>query len=126
MPADLGPEERVAWLEVVHQGETVPGLLTRADRGVLELIARQLPTWRECMRHVRAHGASLTVRDEKGGVKFLQQTPEMTVAIKLGGSLKALYSELGLTPAGRTRVQVPEAPAASDLDRFLARGTRGA
>ena len=126
MPADLGPDERAAWLEVVHQAETVPGLLTRADRGALELLARQVPLWRECMRHVREHGSSLIVRDEKGAVKFIQQTPEATLAIKLGASLKALFSEFGLTPAGRTRVQVPEAPAASDLDRFLAGGTRGA
>ena len=126
MPADLGPDERVAWLEVLRQGETVKGLITRADRGVLELLARQLPVWRACMAHAREHGSSLIVRDEKGGVRFLQQTPEMTIAIKLGLSLKTLYAELGLTPAGRTRVHVPEAPAASDLDRFLARGTRGA
>jgi len=125
MPADLGPEERAAWGETVRLLEAVPGLLTKADRGVLELVARQVPVWRECMRHVRAHGASLTVRDEKGGVKFLQQTPEMTVAIKLGAALKSLYAEVGLTPAGRTRVHATAAaPALDELEGYLANGGR--
>jgi P27 family predicted phage terminase small subunit len=118
-PADLSPPERAAWLEVVRELELVPGLLSKADRGVLELLARQVPVWRECMAHVRAHGSSLIVRDEKGSVKFLQTTPEATLAVKLGASLKALYAELGLTPAGRTRVDLAPAPVADALSTFL-------
>ena len=124
-PADLSETERAAWLEVVRELERVPGLCTRADRGVIELLARTLPVWRECMRHVREHGASLIVRDEKGAVKFLQQTPEMTIAIKLGASLKALYGELGLTPAGRTRVDLAPAPVADALSAFLQKRVNG-
>jgi P27 family predicted phage terminase small subunit len=118
-PADLSETERAAWLEVVRELERVPGLCTRADRGVVELLARTLPVWREAMRHVREHGGSLVVRDEKGVVKFLQQTPEMTIAIKLGASLKSLYAELGLTPAGRTRVDLAPVPVADALSTFL-------
>jgi P27 family predicted phage terminase small subunit len=118
-PADLSETEHAAWLEVVRELERVPGLCTRADRGVVELLARTLPVWREAMRHVREHGGSLVVRDEKGVVKFLQQTPEMTIAIKLGASLKSLYAELGLTPAGRTRVDLAPVPVADALSTFL-------
>lgn len=121
LPADLSETEHAAWLETVRALERVRGLLTKADGGVVELVARQVPVWRECMRHVRAHGASLIVRDEKGAVKFLQQTPEMTIAIKLGASLKSLYAELGLTPAGRTRVDLAPAPAKDALSTFLQR-----
>ena len=119
MPADLGETERAAWREVVRQAASVPGLLTKADRGVLELVARTLPVWREAMAHVRQHGGSLVVRDDKGAVKFLQTTPEMTIAIKLGASLKSWYAELGLTPAGRTRVDLAPAPVADALSTFL-------
>jgi P27 family predicted phage terminase small subunit len=121
LPTDLSETEHAAWLETVRALERVRGLLTKADGGVVELVARQAPVWRECMRHVREHGPSLVVRDEKGAVKFLQTTPEMTIAIKLGASLKALYAELGLTPAGRTRVDLAPVPATDELTTFLRR-----
>jgi len=123
-PADLGDSERAAWRETVAQLEQVPGLLTRAERGVVELVARTLPAWRDAMRHVRERGGSLTMRDDKGAIKFVQVTPEMTVAVKLGAQLKSLYAELGLTPAGRTRIHVPAVPAVDELTAFLAKGAR--
>lgn len=125
MPADLGPEERAAWRELVNLLLRVPGLLTRADKLALELGARTLPPWRAVMAHVRTHGPTLTVHDAEGRVRFVQTSPEMTAAIKLGAQLKSLYESLGLTPSGRSRIALPAAPAVSELDRFLA-GGRGA
>ena len=123
-PTDLSVAERAAWGETVALLAHVPGLLTRAERGVVELVARTLPPWRDAMRHVREHGGSMTMRDEKGVVRFVQVTPEMTIAIKLGAALKSLYAELGLTPAGRTRIHVPAAPVVDELTKFLAKGAR--
>ena len=125
-PADLGPEERAAWRELVNLLLRVPGLLTRADKPALELAARTVPIWRASMRELRDHGRVIVVKDEEGKVRFAQTNPEATLAVKLGAQLKSLYESLGLTPSGRSRIALPEAPAASELDRFLAGGRRGA
>jgi P27 family predicted phage terminase small subunit len=125
MPRDLGPLERQAWRETIRLLESCPGLLTRADRAVVELIARTLPAWRAAMAHVREHGGVVVARTEKGTVQFVQVSPEMTIAIKLGAALKSLYAELGLTPSGRSRLSVSPAAGPSELDRFLG-GKRGA
>lgn len=126
LPADLGPLERAAWWETVRQLEVVPNLLTRADRGVLELVARTLPLWRDAAAHVREHGSTVVARDDKGAIRFVQVSPQMQVVVKLGGALKALYAELGLTPAGRSRLQATPAAAPSALESFLGGGRRGA
>ena len=125
MPADLDATEAACWCGLVAELRVVPGLLTVADRGVLELAARLEPMFREAARHVRKHGSTLVVRDDRGAVKFTQQTPQMGTVIKVGAQLKTIYAELGLTPAGRTRVSVTPARPASKLQAFLG-GKHGA
>jgi P27 family predicted phage terminase small subunit len=100
IPADLSREERAAWRQLVREMQTVRGLLARADRGVLELVSRLTPMFREAARHVREHGSTVVARDEKGAVKFMQQSPQMQTVIKVSAQLKSLYAELGLTPSG--------------------------
>jgi P27 family predicted phage terminase small subunit len=109
IPRDLSPLERAAWREVVMQLETVPGLLTKADRGILELLARTVPIFRDAARHVRDHGSTLVARDERGVVKFVQTTPQAALTVKLGPQIRALYAEVGLTPSGRSRLSVTPA-----------------
>ena len=123
-PADLGPEERAAWREIVGLLVRVPGLLTQADKPSLELVARTLPIWRASMQHLREHGHVIVVKDDAGKVRFVQTSPEATLAVKLGAQLKSLYEALGLTPSGRSRIALPAAPAVDELSAFLAKGSR--
>jgi P27 family predicted phage terminase small subunit len=125
-PADLAPAEFEAWRGVVGELQTVPGLLTLADRGVLELVARTEPVYRDCSAHVREHGSTVVVRDDKGVVRFVQASPQAQLLIKLAAQLKSLYAELGLTPAGRSRLTVAPQKPTSKLDAFLKGGRRGA
>jgi P27 family predicted phage terminase small subunit len=118
MPADLSREERAAWRQLIRELQTVPGLLARADRGVLELAARMTPMFREAARHVRENGSTLVARDERGAVKFVQTTPQGQMVVKLGASLKTIFAELGLTPSGRSRLSVSAASGPSRLDAF--------
>jgi P27 family predicted phage terminase small subunit len=117
IPRDLSREERAAWRQLTTEMLTVPGLLARADRGVLELAARLAPMFRRAAIYVRDHGSTLEVLDDKGGVRFVQTRPEMTVVVKLSAQLKTIYTELGLSPSGRSRLSVtPETGAASWRD----------
>ena len=95
---------------------TRPSSLSRADRGVCELIARLEPMLRAAAIVVRAQGSTLTCLDKTGQVKFVQTRPEATFILKTAATLKGLYAELGLSPSGRCRVSLSPA---SKLDAFL-------
>ena len=78
MPADLDAAEAACWHGLVAELDTCPGLLSRADRGILELAARLEPIYRAAAAHVRQHGATVVARDDKGAVKFMQTSPQIT------------------------------------------------
>jgi P27 family predicted phage terminase small subunit len=103
----------VAWQGLVGELSTVPGLLMKADRGILELAARVEVQHRAAAAVVRDQGSTLIVRDAEGAVRFAQARPEAGLMVKFGAQLKALYEALGLSPAGRSRLSLPRDPAPS-------------
>jgi P27 family predicted phage terminase small subunit len=119
MPSGLSDDEQAAWTQLVAEMSTVPGLLQRADRGCLELVARLQPAMRAAAVVVREQGSTVECFDKHGHLKFCQQRPEAGFYLKTAATLKALLAELGLTPSGRSRVSLSPAPAASKLDVFL-------
>ena len=125
MPADLSADEIAAWDRLMSELSAVPGLASRADRGVCELVARLEPAMRRAAIVVREQGSTLESFDRDGNLKFVQTRPEATFALKTATLLKTLYAELGLTPSGRSRVNVTPTAPTSKLDAFLARGTDG-
>ena len=125
MPAGLSDEEQACWTGLLAELGTVPGLLARADRGVIELVARLEPMLRAAAIAVREHGSTLTVSDADGNVRFIQTRPEATFLLKSGSLIKGLYGELGLSPSARVRVSLSPAAPPSKLDAFLG-STRGA
>lgn len=125
MPAGLSEGEQTCWTGLLAELSTVPGLLARADRGVIELVARLEPAMRAAAVVVREQGSTLTVTDAEGHIRFVQTRPEATFALKAMALLKTSYAELGLTPSGRVRVSLSPAAAPSKLDAFLG-GSRGA
>ncbi len=104
----------------------VPGLAARCDRGACELVARLEPMLRQASAVVRESGPTFTVYDERGQVRGIRARPEAGLVLQAGGLLKALYSELGLSPSGRSRVSLSPSAPASKLDQFLAGRHHGA
>lgn len=119
MPADLSPAEAACWAGVLAELGAVPGLVSRSDRGVVELISRLEPALRTAAVVVREQGATFTVLDSKGQLRGIRSRPEAAFLLKAGALLKGLYSELGLSPSGRCRVALSPAAPASKLDAFL-------
>jgi len=126
MPAGLSAIEQAAWAGLQAELAAVPGLASRADRGVCELAARLEPAMRAAAEVVRDSGSTLTVYDGEGNIRYTQSRPEATFMLKTGALLKTLYAELGLSPSGRSRVSVNPAPAKSKLDSYLQGRTHGA
>jgi phage terminase small subunit len=118
MPSGLSDAEITCWQGLMEELQTVPGLVSRADRGVCELVARLEPALRKAAIVVREEGSTLSCFDADGRLKFVQQRPESTFMLKTGALLKTLYAELGLSPSGRSRVALSPSAPDSKLDRF--------
>jgi P27 family predicted phage terminase small subunit len=125
MPDGLSAAEQAAWARLLGELSAVPGLVCRADRGLIEIVARMEPQLRAAWDVVRDKGATVEIRDKSGHLLSVRARPEATSGLKIAALLKTAYSELGLTPAGRSRVSVAPAPAASKLDAYL-QGRHGA
>lgn len=119
MPGGLSTEEQGCWCGLLQELATVPGLIARADRGVVELLSRLEPMFRTAAVVVREKGSTLECYDAEGRLKFVQTRPEASFLLKTGALIKGLYGELGLSPSGRCRVSVSPSAPASKLDRFL-------
>lgn len=126
MPAGLSDAERAAWDGLLVELAAIPGLVSRADRGVCELIARLEPAMRVAAVVVRERGSTVECLDKDGNIKFIQQRGEAVFLLKSMALLKTAYAELGLTPSGRVRVSLSPASAPSRLDDFLQGRGRGA
>lgn len=119
MPAGLSDEETSCWDTLMAELATVSGLVSRADRGVCELIARLEPAMRAAAVVVREKGSTIECLDQHGAIKFIQQRAEAAFLLKSAATLKGLYAELGLSPSARTRVELSPAAPSSKLDQFL-------
>ena len=96
-PAGLFREALVAWHEVVRELERV-GTLHSADRHGLECAAVCLGRLRQARRAIAKSG--LEVRGDRGAVV----APAVRVELAAMKELRALLSELGLSPTSRSRL----------------------
>jgi P27 family predicted phage terminase small subunit len=119
MPAGLSEAEQACWTNLQTELASVPGLVSRADRGCCELIVRMEVAMRTAAVVVREQGPTFTVLDAEGHLRGIRTRPETAFLLKAGALLKTLYSELGLSPSGRCRVALSPAAPSSNLDLFL-------
>lgn len=85
-------------------------VLTAADFGTLAnlCLAHQVK-----LRAQEEIGGSLTVTSAKGGTKA---DPAVKIMLEAAQMENQLAQQFGMTPAARSRVKVPKAPAKSDWD----------
>jgi len=107
-PEWMLPEAKREWVRIVPELERM-GLLTIVDRGALTAY---------CQAYARAVQAEAVLT--KKGMTFetpngyIQQRPEVSIALKEWHAVRAFASEFGLTPAARTRIQVPKSESEDD------------
>ena len=117
-PAYLGRGAKTEWRRILPLlGER--GTLTHGDRSVLAMYCQAYQRWIEYERLIDANG-SVQMTD-KG---FAMPRPEVLMATKQAALLKSLAAELGLTPASRARVDVPEPATPKDPTEELLFGAR--
>ena len=118
-PAWLDADAKAAWRQLVPELE-VMGVLTRIDRNALARYCRTWARWRKAEAFIDKHGEMYPLKDEAGQPRCFQQWPQVAIANKLAQQLTRLEQEFGMTPASRTRIQLPVRPAEPDeFDNFL-------
>jgi len=92
------------WNEIAPQLTRVRAL-TKTDESVLEAFCVTYSTW---LKNERICQTSEIYETEGKHGKMMRKHPARDIADKAAARLKALGVELGLTPAGRTRIKAVE------------------
>jgi P27 family predicted phage terminase small subunit len=118
-PEWLDEEARRVWKRLIPELRAMQ-VLTIVDADVLSMYCHTYSRWRAAEEFISKHGLVYPIRDDKGGVRCMQQWPQVSIARNLLLVLRSYQQEFGLTPAARSRIQVGEPAPATDADRWLA------
>lgn len=117
-PAGLGRAAKAEWRRVIPILDEM-GILSKADRSVIAAYCQAWQRWLEFEKAIDEHGSTFVT--DKG---YVCQRPEVAMAKNQAALLRALAGELGLSPAARSRVEVPEKPPEKDKTEELLFGKR--
>jgi P27 family predicted phage terminase small subunit len=107
-PEWIRPNARQAWRQLQPQLEAM-GVLTKIDGNALARYCQLWARWREAEAHILEHGSVV-----KSPAGYAMQNPYVSIANKLISALSRLESDLGMTPAARTKIEVPQAKEEPD------------
>jgi P27 family predicted phage terminase small subunit len=94
-------------------------LLTRVDRAGLAIYCETYARWEHATEQVNKYGVMVKDPSDLSG-KRAMPNPYLSIAEKAAETVRKLLPEFGLSPSGRSRLQItaaPEAPA-SEWDDF--------
>lgn len=122
MPPDwLNPIARAEWERIAPALERM-GLLTSVDGAAMEAYCTAYARWVEAEQFLEKHGMTMIIRDERGGVKWLQPMPQVGISRSAAREMRAFASELGLTPASRTKLNVSDQGTEDEFTRWAKGG----
>ena len=104
MPDDLEGISKECWEKVVPILQEM-NVLTVADGLALQLLCETFAHWRRAEELLVRHGDVYPILDNNGNVKYLQQSPYVSIARNNAKALKDMLCEFGLTPSSRSRIQ---------------------
>lgn len=117
-PAYLGRVAKATWRRVIRDLESMR-ILSAVDRDIIAAYCQAVQRYQEFERAITEHG--ITFVTEKG---YVAQRPEVAMAHKQAQLVKQLAGELGLTPAARSRIDVPEKEPPKDQTEEMLFGKR--
>jgi P27 family predicted phage terminase small subunit len=119
-PKHLDPIAKKEWKRIAPELERL-GLLTVVDGATLEMCCTAYSRWMMAEEAIMKHlveKKSLTFITPSG---YPQQIPEIGIANQAMKLYKQLAAEFGLTPASRSRINLPKPPQENPLMKFLER-----
>ena len=121
-PDWLCPDARVEWDRIAPQLESL-GLLTQVDMAALVAYCESWAQYKRAITHIHKHGETFDLLDDDGNVKYVQQSPQVSIANKALANIKSFCTEFGMTPSSRSRMTVPGQDEPQDeMERLLSRG----
>lgn len=103
-PEYMSDIAKEAWIYAVENAP--PGLLSSLDASVLERWANCAGLYREALGKINRSGVAGMIMKTPSGI--LRRSPLMDVIRDLAQEMKGYETEMGFTPASRSRVQVPQ------------------
>lgn len=120
-PRWLEPAARAEWRRVMPELRRL-GLMTLVDVAALAGYCQAYARWRQAEEVLTRNGMVMEIeRTDKNGKPigaYYQQRPEVSIAQKYLGIVKAFCAEFGLTPSSRGRLNLP-GEAEDSLDAIL-------
>ena len=119
-PEDLEPLASAVWDHMAVELSKMR-VLTVADGYALEMLCRTWAKWQDAEQSLAKHGSVFPIRNPDGSLKYLQQSPWVSITRQLSDQLLKMLREFGLTPSARTRISTEPAEAADPLQDLLNR-----
>jgi len=115
-PAHIGKFGKQEWNRITPELSRL-GLLTRIDQGALEMYCESYQRWREAVAFIAKNGTTFETRHPdilddagnvktRGGVKYIQQYPQVSIAAQCREYCRKTLSEFGLSPGARARFDI--------------------
>jgi P27 family predicted phage terminase small subunit len=117
-PEHLSTAAKAEWEFIA--AELAPlGVLAKVDKAVLAGYCSEFAAWAECELFLQENGSVLTLRDDKGNVKWVQEAPQARLALKHLEKVRQFAAELGLSPSSRTRIHARPSENQNPTEAFL-------
>jgi P27 family predicted phage terminase small subunit len=117
-PAFLSPAAKAEWDFIT--AELAPlGVLARLDKSVLAGYCSEYAAWAECEAFIQENGPVMTLRTDKGEIRWVQEAPQARLALKHLEKVRQFGAELGLSPSSRTRIHARPAEKQNPTEAFL-------
>jgi P27 family predicted phage terminase small subunit len=117
-PATLTPEQVVLWQRI--ERDAPAGLLTRVDADLIASYVMLLDARNATARLFNQTNGAILVRGTGGSSPAWVENPLLKELRRLTTELLMMQTQLGYSPASRTRIAVQvEGHAADPLDRFF-------
>lgn len=121
-PSWLDGEAKNCWKRNAKELNRI-GLLTLIDADALVQYCVNWSQWVEAIGKLYKHGSTYPILDENGKLKYIQQSPYVSIARHLQQEIRAFAVEFGMTPSSRGKLVIPGKEEKLDpLEEFLARG----
>lgn len=117
-PRWLDKDARTKWRQLIPELKRM-GVLTIVDGDALAAYCQIWARWKEAELFIQKHGPVVAIKHKDGSLKYLQQVPQVAIARTLLQLLNRFQQEFGMTPASRSRIEVPESRAGDEYERFL-------
>jgi P27 family predicted phage terminase small subunit len=107
MPEELEGITKECWEQLAPLLDEM-GVLTKADSIALQLLCETFANWKRTEELLKQSGDVYPIRDDNGDVKYLQQSPYVSISRNYANALKGMLREFGLTPSARSRIEVSD------------------